>query len=255
MKPDGVIAFHVTNRYLDLVPVVEGIAHELDLHTLWINDDGELPLANSSSWVLVAKDPGAAVRPAAHGSRHQHQCAPRLARLDRRLQQPAPGAEVAHEERRSRALSRAGAPARRAPRRRDRPARAAAHAGARQDRERGCRSARHPQDVDSRRTAHRRGRRLRPRARARSRRVGRRARRAHSRRSTPRGRPPSTCAGRSSASARRSRRLRVADRADAAWAEADAIVAEDVGDEPRDRRARHRASCAASRSGGRDRCA
>jgi SAM-dependent methyltransferase/MFS family permease len=57
MKPDGVIAFHVTNRYLDLVPVVEGIAHELGLHALWINDDGELPLANSSSWVLVAKDP------------------------------------------------------------------------------------------------------------------------------------------------------------------------------------------------------
>jgi SAM-dependent methyltransferase len=57
MKPDGVIAFHVTNRYLDLVPVVEGIAHQLDLHTLWISDEGDLPLANSSSWVLVAKDP------------------------------------------------------------------------------------------------------------------------------------------------------------------------------------------------------
>lgn len=57
MKPDGVIAFHVTNRYLDLVPVVEGIAHELDLHALWIDDDGALPLANSSSWVLLAKDP------------------------------------------------------------------------------------------------------------------------------------------------------------------------------------------------------
>jgi len=57
MKPDGVIAFHVTNRYLDLVPVVEGIAHELDLHALWISDEGELPLANSSSWVLLAKDP------------------------------------------------------------------------------------------------------------------------------------------------------------------------------------------------------
>ncbi|MEO8508915.1 MAG: fused MFS/spermidine synthase [Betaproteobacteria bacterium] len=57
MKPDGVIAFHVTNRYLDLVPVVEGIAHELDLHILWINDDGAGALANSSSWVLLAKDP------------------------------------------------------------------------------------------------------------------------------------------------------------------------------------------------------
>ena len=57
MKPDGVIAFHVTNRYLDLVPVVEGIAHELDLHALWIYDAGADPLANSSSWVLIAKDP------------------------------------------------------------------------------------------------------------------------------------------------------------------------------------------------------
>ena len=57
MKPDGVIAFHVTNRYLDLVPVVEGIAHELGLHVVWITDVGADPLANASSWVLVAKDP------------------------------------------------------------------------------------------------------------------------------------------------------------------------------------------------------
>jgi SAM-dependent methyltransferase len=57
MKPDGVIAFHVTNRYLNLVPVVEGIAHELDLHALWIYDTGEAELGNASSWVLLAKDP------------------------------------------------------------------------------------------------------------------------------------------------------------------------------------------------------
>jgi SAM-dependent methyltransferase len=57
MKPDGVIAFHVTNRYLDLVPVVEGIAHALDLHATWIHDPGDDPLGNSSSWVLLARDP------------------------------------------------------------------------------------------------------------------------------------------------------------------------------------------------------
>jgi SAM-dependent methyltransferase len=57
MKPDGVIAFHVTNRYLDLVPVVEGIAHELGLTALAIHDDGADALANSSSWVLLARDP------------------------------------------------------------------------------------------------------------------------------------------------------------------------------------------------------
>ena len=57
MKPEGVIAFHVTNRYLDLVPVVEGIAHDLGLTVLWINDAGGEQFGNSSSWVLLAKDP------------------------------------------------------------------------------------------------------------------------------------------------------------------------------------------------------
>ena len=57
MKPDGVIAFHVTNRYLNLVPVVEGIAHELGLEALWIDDPGEDLMANSSSWVLLSRDP------------------------------------------------------------------------------------------------------------------------------------------------------------------------------------------------------
>ncbi len=57
MKPDGVIAFHVTNRYLNLVPVVEGIANELGLHALWIDDPGLETFGNASSWVLLAKDP------------------------------------------------------------------------------------------------------------------------------------------------------------------------------------------------------
>jgi len=57
MKADGVIAFHVTNRFLDLVPVVEGIGHALGLHALWISDEGTDALANSSSWVLLARDP------------------------------------------------------------------------------------------------------------------------------------------------------------------------------------------------------
>ena len=57
MKPEGVIAFHVTNRYLDLVPVVEGIANALGLTVLWISDEGGDQFGNSSSWVLIAKDP------------------------------------------------------------------------------------------------------------------------------------------------------------------------------------------------------
>jgi SAM-dependent methyltransferase len=57
MKPGGVIAFHVTNRYLNLVPVVEGIANQLRLRALWIDDPGLETLGNASSWVLLAKDP------------------------------------------------------------------------------------------------------------------------------------------------------------------------------------------------------
>ena len=57
MQPDGVIAFHVTNRYLNLVPVVEGIANQLGLRALWIDDPGLDTLGNASSWVLLAKDP------------------------------------------------------------------------------------------------------------------------------------------------------------------------------------------------------
>ena len=57
MKSDGVIAFHVSNRFLELVPVVEGIAHELGLHALWIHDEGSEPLANLSNWVLLSAKP------------------------------------------------------------------------------------------------------------------------------------------------------------------------------------------------------
>ena len=31
LRPDGVLALHVTNQYLDLAPVVEALAHDLDL--------------------------------------------------------------------------------------------------------------------------------------------------------------------------------------------------------------------------------
>jgi hypothetical protein len=57
LGPEGVIAFHVTNRYLDLVPIVEGIANALGLTALWIYDPGDDPLANASSWVLLARYP------------------------------------------------------------------------------------------------------------------------------------------------------------------------------------------------------
>ncbi len=56
MKPGGVIAFHVTNRFLDLVPVVDALAKEHGLHALWIADNGDESLASRSDWVLLSRD-------------------------------------------------------------------------------------------------------------------------------------------------------------------------------------------------------
>ena len=54
VKPEGVIAFHVTNRFLDLVPVVQALADAHHLQAVWIHDDGNDALASRSDWVLVS---------------------------------------------------------------------------------------------------------------------------------------------------------------------------------------------------------
>ena len=56
MKPGGVIAFHLTNRFLDLVPVVKALADAHGLRAAFIRDEGEGPLASRSDWVLLARD-------------------------------------------------------------------------------------------------------------------------------------------------------------------------------------------------------
>src|SRR5258706_547355 len=56
MKPGGVIAFHLTNRFLDLVPVVKALADAHGLRATWNRDEGEGPLASRSDWVLLARD-------------------------------------------------------------------------------------------------------------------------------------------------------------------------------------------------------
>ena len=60
IQPDGVIAFHVTNRYLSLAPVVKQIAEEAGFQVALIEDE---PLNDArglmalSDWVLVSKSP------------------------------------------------------------------------------------------------------------------------------------------------------------------------------------------------------
>ena len=68
MKPDGVVAFHVSNRFLELIPVVARLAKELDLQAALIADDpddeDDTSFKSRSDWVLVSRDAAALKAPA-----------------------------------------------------------------------------------------------------------------------------------------------------------------------------------------------
>lgn len=57
IKPDGVIAVHISNRYLDLRPVVEKVAAHHNLHTVTISEDSEPNWwIYSTTWMLVSRN-------------------------------------------------------------------------------------------------------------------------------------------------------------------------------------------------------
>jgi SAM-dependent methyltransferase len=56
MKPGGIIAFHVTNRYLDLAPVVARLAEAQGMHAVMIYDDSDEGVTSISDWILVTDD-------------------------------------------------------------------------------------------------------------------------------------------------------------------------------------------------------
>lgn len=56
LKPDGVIAFHVTNRFLKLAPVVKMIAEEQKLPTMLVVDEADENDLSKTDWVLVTRN-------------------------------------------------------------------------------------------------------------------------------------------------------------------------------------------------------
>jgi hypothetical protein len=57
LKPGGILAVHVSNRFLNLVPVVAGNARNFAKTALLVDDDGEdEDYLSSSDWVLVSGD-------------------------------------------------------------------------------------------------------------------------------------------------------------------------------------------------------
>jgi len=58
LKPDGVLALHISNRYLDLEPVCERGAAFFHKQAMTVSDEGdEAPYLSTSTWVLVTSDP------------------------------------------------------------------------------------------------------------------------------------------------------------------------------------------------------
>ena len=58
MKPDGIVAFHVSNRFLSLVPVVARLAREQGAHAVLVSDRGKEGDDDhtTTDWVLVSRD-------------------------------------------------------------------------------------------------------------------------------------------------------------------------------------------------------
>jgi SAM-dependent methyltransferase/MFS family permease len=66
VKPDGIVAFHVSNRFLDLIPVVARLAAEEGAHAVLVRDDPDEEAdhrRSRSDWVLVSRDAAALKRP------------------------------------------------------------------------------------------------------------------------------------------------------------------------------------------------
>jgi len=65
VKPDGIVAFHVSNRFLNLVPVVAQLAKEHGAHATLVSDRGKDGDDDhtTTDWVLVSRDPKALKAP------------------------------------------------------------------------------------------------------------------------------------------------------------------------------------------------
>jgi hypothetical protein len=62
MHAGGIVAFHVTNRFLTLAPVVQMIARAKGLHVAFVHDEPADEALRNTDWVLVARDPEALAR-------------------------------------------------------------------------------------------------------------------------------------------------------------------------------------------------
>ena len=58
LKPGGIVAFHISNRFFDLAPVVYHLGESNKMHSILVDDDTDDGITDSSIWVLVTSDDG-----------------------------------------------------------------------------------------------------------------------------------------------------------------------------------------------------
>lgn len=57
VRPDGIVALHISNKYFRLEPVLAAIAEELKLaHRVWADANERFPGKTSSAWAVLARD-------------------------------------------------------------------------------------------------------------------------------------------------------------------------------------------------------
>ena len=70
LKDDGILAIHISNQYLDLIPVTVGLAKELGWEAVLIDSDDNLRDAVwAATWVLITKNETFLASPAVQGAR------------------------------------------------------------------------------------------------------------------------------------------------------------------------------------------
>ena len=67
LKPDGILAVHITNRHLDLKPVVWTLADHYHLGRVLIDDPGDYSTTSHSIWMLLSPNPSRLEVPAIQG--------------------------------------------------------------------------------------------------------------------------------------------------------------------------------------------
>lgn len=56
LRPGGVIAVHISNRFLDLAPIVRNLSEDLGATPIRVSDGGDGEYLITSEWVLVTRN-------------------------------------------------------------------------------------------------------------------------------------------------------------------------------------------------------